>query len=119
MTNKPRRGQFDPAPGTPPTPTHLSYPLDFFTTDYPPHDRDRRATIDGMDGDESLTNGERATSAANIAPAIIDAEWDYEFSDLIGDLLHLAHSKGFDPVSVARSALDNFHAEAAPLDAIA
>ena len=91
--------------------------MDFFTTDYPPHDRTRRATIDGMDGEDSLTNGERATSAANIAPAIIDAEFDYEFSDLIGDLPHLAHSNGFVPASVARSALDNFHAEAAEMPA--
>ena len=82
--------------------------------DYPPHDPDRTATLDGFDDDSSPTNGSRAEKAA--AAVTIDTEDESEISDLICGLLHLAHSLDMDPGGIMRSAIINFHAEAGPLD---
>jgi hypothetical protein len=125
--NKPPRagGQFDPAPGFPNrNPTHLSYPMDTqeidnietaVNQDYPPHDPDRTATLDGYDDDTTPDNGSRAEAAA--AAVTINLDDESEIADLISNLLHLAHSLDMDPGGIMRSAIINFHAEAGPLDA--
>ena len=82
--------------------------------DYPPHDPDRTATLDGFDDDSSPTNGSRSDAAA--AAVTIDTEDDSEMADLITGLLHLAHSREQDVNYIMRSAIINFHAEAGPLD---
>ncbi len=84
--------------------------------DYPAHDPARTATLDGF-GDESRpTNGANAEAAAALVHGSLDWEDESAVADLITGLLHLAHSKGFDPGDIARSAIISFHAEAGPLD---
>lgn len=83
-----------------------------FPSELPSHDPDRWRTIDGHD-DDSRTNGLRAQDAA----AIIDFDPDDDscISDIIANLLHLAHARGHDPARCARCALRDFYQEAGPL----
>lgn len=78
--------------------------------EYPPHAPDRWETKDGF-CDEEMTNGRRATlTSRQVDYAQLEEESDY--GDLITGLLHLAHSEGYDPHAIFRSAIDNFDAEA-------
>lgn len=87
------------------------YPAHFFAAEYPPHDPARTYTLDDGEFSDRPSNGDNARSA----PAAPDTDTDEEFSDIIINLLHLAHSKDCDLQYIITSALNNFHAEAASL----
>jgi len=94
--------------------------MDFFHTEFPDFDPNRRETTDGMDDPQSLTNQEKADSAESCFSAkfLRSQPWGKEdISDLISNILHLAHSLDIDPVETIESALRDFTAEAGPLDA--
>lgn len=79
------------------------------------HDPQRHETTDGLDN-QNLTNEKRANLAlpslrAFQATCKIHEEIDTILSDLICDLLHHAHSLGYEPLLVITSAIRNFCAE--------
>jgi hypothetical protein len=101
-------------PTTPPDDHLYNLSDDLPYVEYPPHAPDRWETTDGF-CDEKMTNGRRATLVSRqVDYAALKHDTDY--SDLIGGLLHLAHSDGHNPSDVYRSAIDNFHAEAAEME---
>jgi hypothetical protein len=78
--------------------------------EYPPHAPKRSEATDGITNSD-ITNGARATKASRMVDyTVLKGSGDY--TDLISNLLHLAHSEGFDPGEVYRLAIDNFDAEA-------
>jgi hypothetical protein len=86
----------------------------FFHTDYPAHQPDRADSLD--DGPcDGPTNGANAKSAAAAIKKPARYQSEECFSDLICNLLHLAHSKELDLQQIIRTAVDNFHMEAAEL----
>jgi hypothetical protein len=93
----------------------MNYASEFFCTDYPPHDPTRAASIDDGPHPDSPSNGDNARSAARACPPPKPDSHDDEtwYTDLICNLLHLAHSRELDPTDIITSALNNFHAEAA------
>lgn len=88
--------------------------MTFPTITLPPHDPNRSETTDGF-GDPEITNSKRASEALHILNEFAKINESSDFADIIANLLHLAHSLGFDPNEIQTSALGNFHAEAGPL----
>lgn len=84
-------------------------------TVYPPHDPARDATADGFD-DPEITNGIRAQQAADELLDPDSLREDSDYSDLIANILHLAHREGHNPCDIYITALNNFHSEAACLN---
>ncbi len=83
--------------------------------DYGEHAPDRFETIDGFQSEQN-TNGSRALEAQKALAHWIP-EWDiHRYQDLITHILHLAHREGYDPFDIYTCAINNFHAEAAPLN---
>ncbi len=81
----------------------------------PPHDADRWESVDGTD-ERGHTNGERADLARReISVRLHHTDDESNFSDLITNLLHLAHSKGMDPAEILQDATTNFYMEAGAL----
>lgn len=79
--------------------------------EYPPHTPARWEATDEITNSD-ITNGARATKASRMVDhTALKGSGDY--TDLISNLLHLAHSEGFDPGEIYRLAIDNFDAEAA------
>lgn len=87
--------------------------MTFPTINLPPHDPNRSATTDDF-GNPEMTNGKRAELAMTYGATHLQTE--EEFSDLITNLLHLAHSLGLDPNEIQTDALGSFYAEAGPLN---
>ena len=63
-----------------------------------------------------MTNSKSAIHADNSVTCPLNN--DHDFSDLISNLLHLAHSRGFDPQQIITRATGNFLSEAGELPAI-
>lgn len=83
---------------------------------YPPHDPERSRSIDGHDDPERRNKHRAADASAALAqPWTLGEESDY--SDLITNLLHLAHSQGHDPFTILQTARRDFHQEAGRLEA--
>lgn len=81
----------------------------------PPHNPDRWQTVDGLD-EPGMSNGDRVEYARkHVSWMFANTEDESNFSDLICNLLHLAHSKGMDPAEILSTAAGNFHAEASAL----
>jgi hypothetical protein len=78
--------------------------------EYPPHAPNRWEATDGITNSD-VTNGARATKASRMVDYTALKE-SGDYTDLVSNLLHLAHSEGFDPGEVYRLAIDNFDAEA-------
>lgn len=82
--------------------------------EYPPHSDGRWETVDGF-CDEKMTNGRRAVLASKQVD-FLKLKEEYDYSDLICGLLHLAHSEGHNPSDIYQSAIDNFDAEAGEME---
>jgi hypothetical protein len=81
-----------------------------------PYDSYRWETTDGLDNPD-CTNGVRVDFAAKALDSFQNAcgmneAVDIATADLIGDLLHLVHSFGYEPLAILESALEHFSAEA-------
>jgi hypothetical protein len=82
----------------------------------PAHDPDRYETTDGTDNPD-CTNGDRADMALEALDYFQEVcsmteDVDTAASDLVCALLHLVHSRGFDPKLVLQYGLGNFLCEA-------
>ncbi len=88
---------------------------DFFNDAIPPHDPHRVASIDGFHDPDGPSNSHRAQSAADELRSPTSLKHDEDYSDLITNLLHLAHREGHDTQAIATAALRDFHQEAGPL----
>lgn len=82
----------------------------------PAHDPDRYETTDGLDNPD-CTNGERAEMALQALDCFqnvcgMDEDVDTAASDLVCNLLHLVHSRGFKPMLVLQNGLGSFICEA-------
>lgn len=78
----------------------------------PPHDPDRHDTTDGLDNPD-CTNGNRTSTALEALDCFQNAchmveDVDTAAADLVGNLLHLAHSRGHDPKRVLQDGLGHF-----------
>lgn len=83
---------------------------------FPPHEPDRFLAVDGLDADPAMTNRKRAEWVGrHMSVNFLWSEDESDFSDLICNLLHHVHSRGFDPADILSSAANNFAAEAGPL----
>ena len=85
----------------------------------PPHSPMRFETADGLDTPH-CTNGLRVELASAALKTFQRAhatteDLDTNAADLIGDLLHLVHASGHQPLSVLESAIGQFLAEAGEL----
>jgi hypothetical protein len=79
---------------------------------YPPHEAERWRSTDGF-GDKDTTNGDRANDAKTACRTLLNDE--DQFSDLICNLLHLAHEYNLYPGTIIKSAINNFNCEAGEL----
>jgi hypothetical protein len=82
----------------------------------PLHNADRFETMDGLDNPD-CTNGKRSEFAATALQVFqetcnLNEEVHVAAADLIGDLLHLVHSCGCEPLTALEHALEHFLAEA-------
>lgn len=82
----------------------------------PLHDADRFETLDALDNPD-CTNGKRTEFAATALQVFQETcnqneEVEVAAADLIGNLLHLVHSSGCDPLTILECALGHFLAEA-------
>lgn len=82
----------------------------------PTHNPDRYETTDGADNPD-CTNGDRAEMALEALDCFQEAcsmteEVDTAAADLVCALLHLVHSRGFDPQLVLQYGLGHFLCEA-------
>ncbi len=82
----------------------------------PAHDPDRYETTDGLDN-PNCTNGERAEMALQSLDCFqnacgMDEDVLTAASDLVCNLLHLVHSRGFEPRHVLQNGLGSFLCEA-------
>lgn len=90
---------------------------DLLPDDFPPHDPNRWQTTDNFD-DETRTNGQRAAEGEqSLTGSQASRRHEEDYSDLITNILHLAHSEEHDPARIIRTATTNFQAEAGPLTA--
>lgn len=85
----------------------------------PPHNPARFKTTDGMDNPR-CNNGMRAAFARDALEKFqqscqMTEDVDIAAADLIGDLFHLVHASGHQPLSILESAFDHFLAEAGDL----
>jgi len=84
------------------------------------HDPGRYETTDGLDNPD-CTNGDRASMALEALDCFQEAcnmveDVDTAASDLICNLLHLVHSRGFDPRLMLQNGLGAFLCESGNFD---
>lgn len=82
---------------------------------FPPHDPARSQSIDGFHHPDGLTNGHRAQSAADELRSPESLRCQEDYSDLITNLLHLAHREGHDPEEILHAAARDIGQEAGEL----
>jgi hypothetical protein len=86
----------------------------------PTHNPDRFETTDASDNPD-CTNGDRAEMALETLDCFQEVcsmteDVDTAASDLVCDLLHLVHSRGFDPRMMLQNGLGHFICEAGCLE---
>ena len=82
----------------------------------PCHDAERFETLDALDNPD-CNNGMRQEFAAAALRVFQEAchmndDVNVAAADLIGDILHLVHASGYEPLTVLEAAIGHFIAEA-------